>query len=338
MATEEVTLPRYVEYGGRATAPGAFECTGGRFRGFGLKGDHDAIKRLVDLYLNEPARGDVAFRAPTGVILLQIGWFAAVRATTEPFDQWGTVREVMATFWIPLVQGTERHGIFIPQRFVMACPFIWVDNPMSYAGGRETYGYPKSLGQFEFTKDHDADTLEGRMVVKTFGGQFDTNAVADWHPVVEITPPKDGSLTPPVKVEGTRGFMDYITEGKLDPDEESMLPDEYRVPPEERERALNGDSHQIFLKQFRDASDPGGACYQAIVHAPINLASSKTSFDDLTKDSWSVKVHALQSHPVLGEIGVGDQDAFVSYSQEMDFTCERGEVIAPQSEVRRTLD
>ena len=59
------------------------------------------------------------------------------------------MRETQASFWIPVLAGRDLGDIFIAERLVLAVPYVLVDNPMSYLGGRETYGYAKTMGRFD---------------------------------------------------------------------------------------------------------------------------------------------------------------------------------------------
>jgi hypothetical protein len=320
MATSAVKA-RYVEYGGRATAPGDFDCRDGRFRSLVLEGDKPKIEGLIDSMFNEPAAGVASFRVLSQYVLLQIGWFGAVRASTPPFDGWGTVRETMASIWVPLAQGEQKNGHFEAKRIVMAVPFIWVDNPMSYAGGRETYGYPKSLGQFEFENG-----VDGRMSVKTFGGQFAYDNQADWCEVIRITPKSAERDDAGEPLEGAEAFIDHVSEGNLDPDQESLLPGGIKLALDAIKEARAGRSHQLFLKQFRDHADPEGACYQEVVEAPIEMGKTKADF---RRDVWDVDITRIDSHPIGKELGVHDQETRLSYAMDMEFICKRGRQITP---------
>lgn len=331
MATE-MRKPSYVEYGGRATAPGAFLCTEGRFRGLLLRGDYEKIQRLVDRVYNEPAGGAVSFRAPVPLVLMLIGWFGKVRATTPPFDSWGTVREVQVCLWVPLVQGREVNGWFRPERLVMVVPYILVDNPMSYAGGRETYGYPKSLGKFEFATGADGQpSVDGPMSVSTYGGEFRHGNEAGWNTLFDLIPPKSsggreaaGSTR---HLEGPAEFARHITGGALEPGADARLPGGLVLAKNIVEDLLKGNSHQIFLKQFRDAAEPGAACYQEIVHAPISMLDSSMDFSD---DEWTVNVTDFDSHPINDDLGLETQTTRVTYAMDMSFVCERGRVLTPE--------
>ena len=108
-------LPPYVEYGGRATTPPPFLSEGGRMRGFVLEGDAERIADLVDRMFNVPAGGSTDYRSLGSNVLLLLGGFEHVSCLTPPFDRWGSVAEIMASFWIPVMAGRDL-GPDLPRR------------------------------------------------------------------------------------------------------------------------------------------------------------------------------------------------------------------------------
>ena len=93
---------------------------------------------------------------------------------------------------------------------------------------------------------------------------------------------------------------------------------------------------QVFLKQFRDATDGKRACYQAVVEAPVQIQNVGYS---LTERDWTLTVHPLDSHPIHTELGITTQQAKLALDMEIDFVVENGHevgrVVAPGSPVTR---
>jgi hypothetical protein len=317
MASKEVNLPDYVDYGGRLTAPGDFLCLDGHFRSIFLEGDKQAITSLVDKVFNQPARGAARFQVLTKYVLLQIGWFGQVRATTEPHDQKGFVREEQASLWVPLVQGHEEDGRFVRDRLVLAVPFIFVDNPMSYVGGRETYGFPKSLGRFDFERG-----VDGTMTCSTYGGDFAWDNQADWRPLMKLTVTEPAVPGRETELDGNDAILEYIAKLEKEQRGESLSIGDLRLLRDILEQVFGGLARQVFLKQFRDAHDPDGACYQEIIEANIEMGKTKTRLGG--GGMWQVDVTDFQSHPIGADLGVRSQRTRLSYAVDMEFTCKRG--------------
>ncbi len=315
-------LADYIEYGGRATAPPSFLSTGGNFRSFLVHGDEQKIADLVERVYNVPAAGKVVYRPLFGKwLLLQSGAFKKVSSQAPGFQNWGSVDEAQISVWIPVEAGRVEDGEFIGERIGMAVPYILVNNPMSYAGGREIYGFPKTLGIF------DPPTSVGDpLTVQAFGGQFSAQSEAGWHRLFELrrtgTPPAGGATATQTwcslaEVEEAlppawAGLADDLPEVSL---LKSIL------------AALTGhETTQVFLKQFRDAEVAGKACYRTIVEAPIEYMNTQVR---PSLDEWQLVVDHLDSHPVDEELGLRTQTTRLSFEGQMDFIAKAGTVVAP---------
>jgi uncharacterized protein with NAD-binding domain and iron-sulfur cluster len=315
-------LPDYIEYGGRATAPPPFLSTEGNFRSFLVHGDEQKIADLVERVYNVPAEGKVVYKPMFGKhLLLQAGAFKKVSSQAPGFENWGYVDEAQISVWIPVEAGRMENGDFIGERIGMCVPYILVNNPMSYAGGREIYGYPKTLGIF------DPPTSVGDpLTVQAFGGQFSPQSEAGWHRLFELrrtgTPPAPGPAVSDAWVSSEEAgetvplfgaeLIDLFPEWSL---LESIW------------RALTGkESIQVFLKQFRDAELAGKACYRTIVEGPIEYLNTKTR---PSLDEWELVVDHLDSHPIDEELGLTTQTTRISFEGTMDFIAKAGTVVAP---------
>ena len=299
-------LPPYVEYGGRATTPPPFLSEGGRMRGLVLQGDEQRIADLVDRMFNIPAGGSTDYRSLGSNVLLLVGGFDRVSCLTPPFDRWGSVAEIMASFWVPVMAGRDLGPTFLAERLVLAVPYILVDNPMSYLGGRETYGYAKTMARFD-----PVDATGEHVTIEAFGGNFGRDAGGAWRPFMEVEEvgPEDGSPQRPL--EGPAGLVRRLV-GELpafNSEGEIVLAD-FRLTAELVDSMLDGRVHQLFLKQFRDAEDGTRACYQAVVEAPVNVLRVSNKLVGRDAD---VTIHHLDSHPIGQELGVTSQRASIVF-------------------------
>jgi len=331
-------LPAYVEFGGQASNPGPFKCTDGRLRGFLLEGKRELIDELIGRTLTEPANGGIEYRPVGSTVVLLVGTFGSLTSTVEPWSTWGSARETQASLWIPMVAGQRRGTRFDAAYFCMAVPYMWVDNPMSYSGGREDYGYPKTQGRFE-----PADATGDSIVISAFGGRFRPDAVAAWHPVIEVSASaaaeesRDHGLIEDVAGlalhvagasirtardvgEAVAGALAGALRGNLPAVADVNLLDNFV------ESLLKGEGRQVFLKQFRDAADGTRACYQAVIEAPVKVTRVRGK---PSLRSWDVKINELDSHPVARELGVTSQRAKLGFELEIDFVLEAGKAVQP---------
>jgi PII-like signaling protein len=316
-------LPDYVEYGGRVTAPPPFLFTGGTFRGYLLEGNAQKIADLVERVYNVPAQGKVVYRPLFGKwLLMQTGAFTKCSSQVKGFEDWGYIEEASISLWVPVAAGRIENGEFVALRICMAVPYVLVDNPMSYVGGREIYGYQKSLGKFE-----PRSAVGDPQRVEAFGGDFVPNTAADWHPLFELR--RTGGAAQPAggSAHGRPTFALADALEALRPVWQELDPNlpELRVLEDILEALTGKQTRQVFLKQFRDVQIAGAACYRAVVESAIELISSKVR---PSLDEWEIVVHHLDSHPVDVELGVTTQSTRLSFEVEMDFVAAGGEVVA----------
>jgi hypothetical protein len=261
-------LPAYVEYGGRATAPSPFSCEDGQLQGLLLRGDAARISALVDTMFNVPAGRAIEYRSLGSNVMLLIGGFGRVTSLTHPFDRWGAVRETQASFWIPVLAGRHVGDLFVAERLLLAVPYVFVDNPMSYLGGRETFGYAKTMARFD-----PAGGLGDQVRMQAFGGNFGRSEGADWRDFLDVIggPPRPGA-GPSQRSSGPLPLIRHLIGDRpeLVAGAETVLGD-IQLTAGLIADLLTGRVGQVFLKQFRDATDGTRACYQAVVEAPIQI-------------------------------------------------------------------
>lgn len=298
-------MPRYVEYGGRVDAPPPFEGRDGSFRLFVLQGGEKQIAKLCREVFTAPAGGAVEYR-PLGSLVLLMTGSANLSSLAPGFTQMGYVRETQLSLWVPMMAGTTIGPVFVPERLCLAVPYIFVNNPMSYMGGREDYGFPKSMGIFE-----PADATGDAVTVQAFGGDFSPQNEARWLPLIEIA------------AVGTAASAPTVWTPLGDP-AEIDLPEALAPVSQALGGVLAGTAQQVFLKQFRDCASATSACYQAVVEAPMQVEDVQWAS---LPGSWSVTVHPLDSHPIAAELGVGDQPALFTVALKMKMLALPGTVV-----------
>jgi hypothetical protein len=195
---------------------------------------------------------------------------------------------------------------------------------MSYLGGREDYGFAKTMGRFE-----PEDGLGERVTIEAYGGNFSPDNRAGWRPFVEIAAASAESGEQRDVPEGPAGLVELLGGGAIDrhDDGDIVLPG-LRLARQLVEDMARGRGTQVFLKQFRDSAQGTSACYQSVVEADLQVTRvvPRPSLRD-----WDVTIHSLDSHPVGRELGVGSQTASMCLDLEMDFVIEQGREIRPQA-------
>jgi hypothetical protein len=199
---------------------------------------------------------------------------------------------------------------------------MWVDNPLSLAGGREIYGYNKNWGWIDLA----ADGVPGGLKLDAYGGNFDGKQRAGRHPLIEVAPGSGGSVdTGGVKWEGLDGLAGAIRGTLMD-----RATDFVGIPGLDVPGALfdeivrRGGPPQIFLKQFRSVSHGRRATGQQITDAGVTV--NRIDAAPLLSD-FEFTLHHLDSHPVEAELGVASQTTSLGFEIHMDFVLNDGTVL-----------
>jgi hypothetical protein len=237
--------------------------------------------------------------------------------------------------WMPVRD--RRRG-----RLAWAIPYMFVDADAAMAGGREIYGFPKQMGRMDIPHGDRAPQAMSvdALTIRTFG----PGSVAKEARVVAVR--RDSGV--PVKLhdawrdpasalrdlialalrQDPLQVLDVVNDLLRDPlgrvDETAAL----AAAPVLLARDLAaGSVHMVLLKQFRDATYSGAACYQAIVE----VANEVTGFHGggLLPDDYQVEFAELAGEPVLRELGIaaGPRHVSVAFWVEFDFLVHAGTVL-----------
>ncbi len=317
----------YVEYGGLTNAPGPLLCEGTTLYGFWARCDRDRLEALCRKVFDEPSGGVVRVTPLFDHAVITFGLIDGIRPQTPPFDDMGVVAERHAAIWIPVrcrgPEGTPAIGVFLP--------YLWLDDPISVASGREVYGYAKNWGWPRFAGD-GVTRARGSGPPRRF--ELDAHAIGEYgrseHPsrqrLFEIT--RSNLL-------GT--LLDWATPDDLDDlvgmarsslTTLSLAREELEDLGESRKALrsmLNSEVPQIFLRQFRDPSGGGAASQLQIVTAPARIVPG--SFSARALGAHRLQLSPLASHPLGAELGLESGALGPSFRVRMDFTVERGEVL-----------
>lgn len=307
--------PQYVEYGSLMTPPAPFHSFNTSLSGFWAAGDEERIKQLCDRIFTAPTAGRVRARPLSHYVMLTWGDIGRVVSATPPYDQRGGVREPQVAIWIPVAlrDPTSSHD-----RFAMCIPFIWLDNPMSLADGRELFGYPKSWGWPKFAV---AGQSPKRWKLDVFGLDYKPTALAKRHHLLEVVQ----SESP---VEGVEDELHSLFDvarhaaGRLF--ESGDIVADFGLAESVFSDLVHDRLPNVFLKQFRSVEDGLNASLQQVVQA--NYEITRLSARPVLFEHH-LTVHKLDSHPVIKELGLTDQTLSIAYEVEMDFNVGGGRVL-----------
>jgi hypothetical protein len=177
-----VDLPRYVDYGGLISIPAPFQSLGATLYGFWARADPAKLEALCRQVFAEPSGGRVDYRPLGQHVMLSWGRIPRVVSQTRPFDDMGGVEEDQVVVWIPTASVRRHGGHLVAERFAMFVPYIWLDNPMSLATGREVFGFPKTWGWPAFPEPD----VPLHVKLDAFGLDYGKSERAARHPLLEL--------------------------------------------------------------------------------------------------------------------------------------------------------
>ena len=316
---KNVAPATYVEFGGLDTFPGPYQCNNTTLYSFMVTASEQKLQALVDKVFTNPTRGALQF-APLGpYVMLSLGDIVNVVPDTPPFNVMGSVNETQVAVWVPMVQVVEGpSGKLAAKKFWMFTSYIWVNNSMSMATGREVFGWPKSLGRIKLP-----DASDPSFKLDTYGLDFGAANQPAFLPLFEMTPTgtkRSGASQAGDDLatlvsdlfttweDATNDHIKFTWDVGLDLLDDGAIE---AVP-------------ELYLKQFRSIENGLDACYQAICEA---RAIPKTlKFEGLT-DEYQLTLHDVDSHPLAEDLGIADQIVSVGFKIEMDFLQDVGTVL-----------
>ncbi len=319
-----MTAPRYVDFGALMTPPAPFDSIGTTLYGFIARADGQLLDDLCQKVFAEPTGGEVDVLAIGDRVMLTWGSIERVNSLTEPYDSYGGVAEPQVCVWVP-VAFVERDGDdVVAKRFAMFTPYLWVDNAMSLATGRELFGYPKSWSWIGFP---DEDAAPRRWTLDVFGLDYDPDAIARRHPLMKIV---EGDT---LEGDGEDPWYDGIVHLARDVGRRLLAGDgdgdEEMDPSFRLAGGLAGDLvhrrlRHVFLKQVRSIKNGTTAALQQVTQCNYEIERIRGR---PRLCEFSLTVERLDSHPVISELGLQTQSLHLGYEIEMDFRVGDGEVL-----------
>lgn len=310
--------PDYIFWGGAGVQAPPYPATGAQLASFACQGDEAAIHGLIERTLNA-ATSPGRFQTLLGPgVLLAALTADAIGSSTPPFSHWGTISETDVGFWLLVTDTT------VPLSAYWFPIYLYVDNWIALAGGREVWGFPKALATIAAPEG----VIGGPISVSTLALQ--TYAPGSRAAMAEIF-----SLTPEAPIEmrvsragGLHGMMLERAADPAMPGWAGLLLSRLAAafapaPPFAAEAASRG--WMIFLKQLRDVSSPAAASYRSVVVAEAALSGLPQGFG-LLSGGCRLSLADYASQPIASDLGLalGDQPIYPLVWAKMDFTMNLG--------------
>jgi len=293
------------------------QLNGATMYSFCVGADLAALTKVVDEQLNVVA-GAGTYKVLVPMVAIVCADIADSFSTVPPDSEKGWMAERDFGLWIPVVRGTTI-GWYLP--------YVFVDNVAAMVTGREVFGFFKqtaTLAMPPSPKEPGVFSVDA-LAIQTFSPESEAQVMRLMTMTsAESGPPPQGSWAGDVK----KAFEDVFSAVKaMIGDVKGMPISTWELLKDGLKEAITGNVPMVFLKQFRDATDPTKACYQAVIEAPAHLAK--------LHDGWFAHPHDItivpaDSHPIAAECGLasGTLRSGLAFWCKMDFVMEAGVVVA----------
>jgi uncharacterized protein with NAD-binding domain and iron-sulfur cluster len=293
--------------------------------GFFVKGKLNNLQNTVDTCLNAPANNKMRFEVLSPYVLTTYTRVNKAYSAVEVDRNKGFISEIDIITWIMVGSMKEVGGKLKLDHVYWFPHHVFVDSAMALINGRELFGYPKFLCQYDIpTPDQAPDYFSCK--VNAFQ-PFSPETKIDWHMLMEV---KRNAGDHETKLEN---FLDLIIEaGKF----LASVPDFLNMDIHGIEQALDmllkPEIDQLFLKQFPDSAGEK-AVYQAIVAAPAVI--NKVHSVSLLGGEYELNLHQVDSFPLADTLGfeLGSQAAILPFHLHFDFEVTPGEELVDNSVV-----
>jgi hypothetical protein len=302
-------MPLYVERptGYDLALAGPYQSRGVSVRAYAFEADWLALKATCDRYLNRPDRPDV-YLPLGGLALLTM---LNIDRVTAGDPALGYMHEIDCAFQFPVLRFVG--GWPIPVEVGTFMPYLWVDSHWPVITGREVLGFRKEMGT-SFTNADDSQAASAAdlqhvdcWVVPRRGNKLAVKRIVAVDPASlaqqTTNPWQDAAAAlgevitalSPLAPLGS-GFLGSILSG------------------------LTLKAPAVFLKQFRDETDPTLACYQRVVLADCAIPAASVG-GGMLPGKPEITLESFDSHPVALELGLGNM-AIGSQQLKSEFAFE----------------
>jgi hypothetical protein len=285
--------PAYIDRCGEQVFVPPFLATLTDFYAFAVKADHDQLNlNICDRFFNHPLglakRRFTAFQ----YVFFVFTNVDNARCKNSRYQDSGIFSYQEVAVWMLLADHQSK-------RIRWFLPYIFVDNAYAMHPGREIYGFPKTIGACGIPEGPIPPGLLwlDTVVVDKAGGK------GKWARLLEV---------------GRRQYSDDLS--SIQQDEEGffqkLLKELEVTGPEylqkfdlELEFAKNaykdlrkGELPLIFLKQFRDGTDPTQASSLVVQEAASEIGSFPRS--RIYNTPYELAIHDVVSHPIRRDLGL----------------------------------
>lgn len=259
---------------------------------FLIDADINALQGICDKYLNGPL-GENRFAPGGSFMMLSCCALPSLRCTTPPYSNMGWFAEQEIAFWMLIIDKVSK-------RMFWMLPYIWVDNDYAFAMGRELYGFPKGIGTVTLPTSPDNPDLFAidTLVLKKFSPDTKGEVVR----LVEVKKVPGQSAAHTIIDDTWNSIEDFFKEIITIADDGLSFLGNAKLIADSLEDLFQMQIPMVFLKEFRDVTDPSQASFQAIVETQAK--SNKFHGGKILMDAYDINIELCDSHPIRADLGL----------------------------------
>lgn len=285
---------------------------------FLLLADQTRLGELCDRHLNLFTDAPYKY-VPMLSSLVMIFSDMWVSSLDERDRQVGLIPETELSFWVPVMALRKTGAGDVPDHPAWFLPCLFVDDGNAIASGREVYGFNKQLAQFQ----KPADIRDPLFVTSVVGFQeFGASVRAVRQPLLELRRAGSTGSTLPAET-----WQDWPSaQAALSRRVPELLESDAGGPWVGVATQLAADNAPlVFLKQFRDATEPRLACYQEQLEAAITV---KNFYEGgFLSNRYELQINSLASHPLSTLLGLKSQTSTSGVWMKVDFSLGAGKQV-----------
>jgi hypothetical protein len=216
----------------------------------------------------------------------------------------------------------EVGGVKIAQQMAWFIPYMFVQNPVSLAGGREVLGYSKSWGNISFPQNPD---YLDKFSMTAFGAKkFDPETQLGENPLFDVNLKSGGNLKGEKSWESFKDVFDFLKISLDEIEEHGLVVPGLTLAENLYEDMMKHQFAQVFLKQFRAADNGIQSEFQAVLESPIQCSDLK-SIKEL--GNYRFTLHHQDSYPLYDDLGLKSQEPLLAFQTKMNFVIGDGKLI-----------
>lgn len=296
--------PPFIERGGELVARPPFLQENTHLRCFFLEAKQEKLQAMCDQVFNAPSGGIFSFRPFSNIVLLTFAKIDLIYALHGNDAERGGTPETDVAFWVPMLYEHES-GLHL----AWYNPYIFVDNPSAMATGREGFGFPKTIAQFQIPGQKNSP---GPYWVKTQAMErFRPDSISQEMRVVEVI--RTRHAQPPLQQLATVQTLLTMLTGENEAFSTRVVLGLQNL----QKMIATREIQVVFLRQLRDIHDPTVAAYQEIIQAPTRVA--RLHRVGVLDGAFDVRLPANASFPIAEDLGLDADRNPVKAAYWMDF-------------------